>query len=98
MINRIIRLLKIFSYFSEIHRYINFLAGRIRIFEAENNYHPLDYKFYKTRIVNLTQEYNCIQLSLFSSVFRKTLINGHSFDERVFSNKDTLFINISQSP
>ena len=84
---------KYFLLFFEFYKQINFAAARIKIFEAENNYHPLDYKFYKTRIANLSEEYNCIQLSLCSSIFRKSLIQGHTFDERVFSHEDTLFIN-----
>ena len=50
---------------------VDFVAGRIKFFEAEGGYHPLDYKFYETRIVNLNEEYNCIQLSASSGIFKK---------------------------
>ena len=33
--------------------------------EASENYHPLDYKFDKTGVVNLTEEYNCIHQLLY---------------------------------
>ena len=87
------RAFKSFALFFKYYKQINFIAGRIRIFEAENNYHPLDYKFYKTRISNLIKEYNCIQLSICSSILKKSLVKDNYFDENVKSNEDTLFIN-----
>ena len=84
---------KYFLFFFKFYKDIDFVAGRLKFFEAADNYHPLDYKFYKTRIVNLTLEYNCIHLSASSSVFKKFSIKGKYFEERVFSGEDTRFIN-----
>ena len=53
----------------------------------------MDYKFYKTRIVNLTIEYNCIQLQASSSVFKKDILKGKSFKEEVSFSEDTRLIN-----
>ena len=72
---------------------VDVVAGRLLFFEAINSYHPLDYKFYETRVVNLTKEFNCIHLSGPSSFFRKFLIKGKKFVEDVFSGEDTIFIN-----
>ena len=72
---------------------INFVAGRIKFFEAESHYHPLDYKFYKTRIVNLTEEYDCIQLSASSSVFRKSLLESNIFEKNILFCEDARFVN-----
>ena len=55
--------------------------------KASENYHPLDYKFYKTRVVNLTEEYNCIHQSASSAFFRSSLIKGNYFEEGVFSGE-----------
>ena len=63
------------------------------LFEAKENYHPLDYKFYKSRVVNLTEEYNCIHLSASSSFFRFSFIKDKKFKEGVFNGEDTRFIN-----
>ncbi len=60
----------IFRFFEKYNN-IDFVAGRIKFFENEQEYHPLDYKFYETRVVNLSKEYNFIQLSTSSSFFRK---------------------------
>ena len=79
--------------FFENNTNVDIVAGRLLFFEAINTYHPLDYKFYKTRVVNLTKEYNCIHLSGPSSFFRKLIIKGKKFMEDVFSGEDTIFIN-----
>ena len=49
--------------FFDNHNTIEYVAARIKFFGIKNHYETLDYKFYKTRIVNLTKEYNCIQVS-----------------------------------
>ena len=72
---------------------INFVSGRLKFFEGRNDYHPLDYKFYKTRIVNLNKEYNCIQSSSSTSFFRKSYIFGKKFEEGLLSGEDTRFVN-----
>ena len=82
----------VLSFFKQ-HEQINFVSGRLKFFEARNDFHPLDYKFYKTRIVNLTEEYNCIQSSSSTSFFRASFILGKKFEERILSGEDTRFVN-----
>jgi CDP-glycerol glycerophosphotransferase (TagB/SpsB family)/glycosyltransferase involved in cell wall biosynthesis len=79
--------------FFKYHRKINIIGCRIKFFEALESFHPLDYKFYKTRVVNLTEEYNCIQLSSSSSFFKYSLIKNYKFKEGVFNGEDTRLIN-----
>ena len=79
--------------FFKFNKNIDLVAGRLKFFEAINSYHPLDYKFYKTRIVNLTEEYDCIQMSGPSTFFRYSLVKGKKFPENVFTGEDTVFIN-----
>ena len=84
---------KYVSLFFLFHKNVDIVAGRLKFFEVIKSYHPLDYKFYKTRVVNLTEEYNCIQISGPSTFFRRSLIKGKKFPENVFSGEDTVFIN-----
>ena len=63
---------KAFEYilsFYKSHRNVDLVTGRIKYFESLNKYHFLDYKYKKTRLVNLTEEYNCIKLSASSCFF-----------------------------
>ena len=79
--------------FFKYYKNIDFIAGRLKFFEAKNDYHPLDYKYYTSRIVNLTKEYSCIHLSASSCFFRNSLIkNKQQFEEGVFSGEDARFV------
>ena len=81
--------------FLENHTNIDIVGGRLKYFEAKNNYHPLDYKFYKTRVVNLSIEYNCIHLSAANSFFRSSFMKDKIFEEQLLQGEDVnLFINI----
>ena len=83
----------ILSFFKN-HKDINFVSGRMKFFEARKDYHILDYKFYKTRVVNLTEEYNCIHSSSSTSFFRSSIISGKKFEENILSGEDTRFVNL----
>ena len=82
----------VLSYF-RLYRHINIMSCRMIFFEGKQSYHPLDYKYSKSRIVNLTEEYNCIQLSCSSSFFRFSSIKKLKFKEGIFVGEDTRFIN-----
>ena len=87
---------KAFNYvllFFKFYKKINIVGCRLIFFEARVNYHPLDYKFYKTRIVNLSEEYDSILLSSSSSFFRYSSIKDKYFKEGIFNGEDTRFIN-----
>ena len=61
--------------FFKFYRNINIIGCRLIFFEARKNYHPLDYKFYKSRVVNLSEEYNSILLQVVFFVIHLLKIN-----------------------
>ena len=75
-----------------LNKDIDIIGARIKFFESKNSFHFLDYKFSKTRVVNLTEEYNCIQLSAASSFFRRTSIEQSKFEENIIFGEDCRFI------
>ena len=79
--------------FFKYNKNIDFVAARLKFFELLDTYHPLDYKFYATRIVNLSEEYNCTHLSGSSTVFKSSFIKGKYFEENISCYEDALFIN-----
>ena len=80
--------------FFKIHKDINFVSGRMKFFESRDDYHILDYKFYKTRTVNLTEEYSCIQSSSSTCFFKSSILSGKKFEENILSGEDTRFVNL----
>lgn len=78
--------------FYKLNKNIDLISGRIKYFESMHNYHFLDYKFKVTRVINLNQDYDSIQLSASSSFFRASSIKGKKFDEGIFSGEDIRFI------
>ena len=81
------------SKFFRVHSNIDLVAGRIKFFEEMTNYHPLDYRFTKTRIIDLNKEYNCIHLSAASSFIRRKAIGESKFVKGLVPGEDILFLN-----
>ena len=72
---------------------VDLVAGRMKFFEAKNNYHLLDYKFSTTRVVNLLKDFSNIQLSASSCFFRASKIKNKKFNEKIIVGEDTRFVN-----
>lgn len=82
-------------YFFENHSdEIDLLASRVRFFDYKDTWHVLDYKYNNgTRVIDVTQEENCVQVHV-TSVFMKTEAIKHMrFNEKVRFGEDGLFSN-----
>ena len=80
-------------HFYKQHNNTDIVAGRIKFFEAITGYPILDYKFTKTKVVNLLKEYRYIQLSASSCFFRTKTIKNLKFYEGIKYCEDIRFIN-----
>ena len=78
--------------FFKFYKNVDIVSGRMKYFEARTTYHFLDYKFKKTKVVNLIEEYSYIQLSCSSSFFRKNSIKNNKFEEGILFGEDIRFI------
>ena len=78
--------------FSKYYKNVDIISGRIKYFECSNDYHLLDYKFRRTRIANLREEYDCVQLHAASSFFRLSSIKTKKFSENLSYAEDIEFI------
>ena len=79
--------------FYKIYSNVNLVAGRLKFFEAKDNYHILDFKFSKTRVINLTKDYTGIQLSASSCFFRSKILKQKKFKEGIIAGEDIRFVN-----
>ena len=58
--------------FFEKHQDVNLASIRIKLFEAQTGFrHPLNYKFSQTRVIDIFEEPNCVQLSPATSFIKK---------------------------
>ena len=82
---------KVYKMFEE-HDEIDVIGVRQKLFDAENGYHLLDYKFTSDRIIDINEEYDCIQLNLSSGFFRTSAIENKDFDTKVKYSEDVKFL------
>ena len=83
----------VFKFFSLYSNIVDVVAGRVKFFEARNDYHPLDYKFQKTRVIDLTTEYQCVQLSVATAFIKADIICRRQFDINQVGVEDAILIN-----
>ena len=84
----------VYDFFEKHYDEIDVVACRVKRFEAQNNYHVLDYKFNAgTRIadINSPDEYFSIQTLITSTVAKSDAIKDLKFDTRLISSEDTFF-------
>lgn len=79
---------KVWDFFEENEKKIDLVACRMRFFDAKQGYHYLDYKFSKSRIVDIHEEYSCIQLSSSSVFIKEDVIRGREYDTRLKISED----------
>ena len=74
---------------------INLVGFRQKFFEAAKGYHAMDYRFKEEdRNVDITKEYDCLQLSAAASLIRKDAIDKYNirFDEKIKLSEDAKFM------
>ncbi|MFD0702758.1 hypothetical protein DMP06_07540 [Slackia equolifaciens] len=71
--------------FNQMHNFfldnpnVRIAAARIKHFGRWNDYHALDYKFSKTRIINIFAEWDKPQLSATTVFFARSILSGQAF-------------------
>lgn len=72
---------------------IDIVAGRMKFFEAQDDFHPLDYKFKTTKIVDILEDYNYIHLHITSIFIKTEVAKLHHFDIKQKYGEDTKYVN-----
>lgn len=85
---------KAYLFYKE-HKDLDFdiIACRIKMFEATNKYHMLDYKFeYGDRIIDILKHPDFIQLSMATCFVKRIALEGKMFDTSLSISEDAKFI------
>ena len=76
----------------EKHNDIDVIGVRQKFFDALEGYHVLDYKFDKDKVVDLSVDYDHIQLSSASCFIRRSAIGDLKFDRSLKYSEDVKFM------
>ena len=72
---------------------VNFASIPMFFFDGEDGEHPLNYKYEKTKVVDLTKDWDYPQLHANSSFFKAELFPKYQFATDIVSSEDSLMIN-----
>ncbi len=81
------------DYFDKHYDEIDVVAARKRFFDADKSFHKLDYKFKKTKIVDLRDEYEFIQMDVTGAFIKAEAIGDTRFSTDLKYGEDAQFIN-----
>ena len=84
---------RILSFLFKAGESVDVVGGRMQYFDRWAFFHPLDYKFTSTRIINLNDSFDCIQLHVSSSFIRRTAMRNISFSPDLQFGEDAQFLN-----
>lgn len=79
--------------FFKTHNDVNFVSIPMFFFDGEDGEHPLNYKYEKTKVVDLTKDWDYPQLHANSSFFKAKLFPKYQFATNIVSSEDALMIN-----
>ena len=84
---------KVLNFFEKHYDEVDLVSIPIYYFGAKKGAHPLNFKFKKSRVIDLLKEPKNIQLSAPSSFIKAEAIGDLRFDENLKTSEDALFIN-----
>lgn len=83
---------KIYTFFKN-NKDIEIVSGRMKFFEAREDYHLLDYKYDRTKVIDILKNYDFIQLHITSSFIKSELAKQFRFNENLKYGEDANYIN-----
>ena len=83
----------VWRFFEANYKQIDLVACRIKFFEMSDNYHPLDFKFEKERIVDVVKDYQFIQLNGPTVFVKNEVAQKFLFDEKLKYGEDPFWVN-----
>ena len=84
---------RLYTFFEQHYDEVDVVGARMFLFDGEAGYHILDYKFRKTKVVDLRTEWSFIQLHASSSFIKTAAIQTKRFDPAIKYGEDGHFIN-----
>ena len=83
----------IYEFFEKNSDAIDFVVARKQFFEAKEGFHFLDYKFEKTKIVDVFEDYKFVQMDVTSVFLKSSVAKEFKFNENLKYGEDADYIN-----
>ena len=83
----------VYDFFENHYNDVDVVSIPLKFFDRQNGDHILNYKYEKTRLIDLNKEPEYIQLSASSSFIKKKAIQNHEFDPKLIVSEDAIFVN-----
>lgn len=84
----------VFIFFEQYADEVDVVSIPIEFFDGKSGEHILNYKYRSSRIIDLNEEYNCIQLSSSSSFYNREALEYVKFESELAYAEDALFTNL----
>lgn len=82
-----------YTFLEKEKKRIDCIACRMLFYGADMGNHPLDFRFKKTRVVNVYDDYDYLQLHVNSTFFKEEKVKEFHFDETMNHAEDTKYFN-----
>lgn len=83
-----------YEFIEKHYERVDFVSARLCFFEKRTGFeHPLDFKFKNTRVVDIIEDYDYIQLSSQTALIKSEMARQHCFDTKLMIGEDAAYIN-----
>lgn len=79
--------------FLDAHNDIDFVAAKVKFFDRSIDEHPLNYKFTRSRVIDVTAEPDSPIMHIISCIIRREALSDRSFDKRLVIAEDAKLLN-----
>lgn len=83
----------VFDFFEKHYDEVDLVSVSVDFFDREHGGHPLNYKYWKTQVVDIREKIDYPQLFVNSAFFKRELFNKFKFDTDLVNSEDALIIN-----
>lgn len=83
----------VFNFFEDNYNEVDIVSVPLMFFDRQKGGHTLNYKYKSTRVVDLSVDFDHIQLSASSAFIKKDSIGSLTFDSDLLLSEDAVFLN-----
>ena len=84
---------RVYNFFEAHYNDVDVVSIPMKFFDRQSGEHILNYKYEKTRLIDLNQNPDYIQLSASSAFFKRKSIKNNKFDTKLIVSEDAIFVN-----